>query len=366
MARCIHALRGLVLLSALTSVVGVLSLAGCDRGEEAPVEDDGRAGSVRVAVVSKALAGSGSSHLILLAPEQRAEVSARYGGQIKTIEVVDQQAVEQDDLLIKLVDADSRGSVKTARAAVSGAKEQLADSKRQLERSKTLQGKGVESDRNVEALESSAVVLRSSISQAQGSYVSAKDRLEAAKIKAPFSGVVTRLDAELGEYAAPGAPLLVLSTLDSLVVDVPLTEGEMVENDRGGLTFEVKVRGEVHEHQLLWVSAEADATGSFVARLKLDNTDTGLRAGETASVEVNAPVRTDALVIAPTAIRWEGDQAYVFVLGDGDVLQRVDVDVFESVGNGVRVEGAVVEGTRVAAAGPSTLVDGDVVRVVEG
>lgn len=360
MAPSTPTLRGFVLM------LTFLGFVGCDRGkDEALVEEDGTAGSVRVAVVSKAGSGSGSSHLILLDPEQRAEISARYGGQVKAIEVVDQQAVEEGELLIQLADADSRGSYKSARAAVKGAKEQLADRKRELERSKTLAEKGIESDRSVEALESNAVVLRSSISQAKGSYVSAKDRLEAAKITAPFSGVVTRLDAELGEYAAPGTPLLVLSALDSLVVDIPLTEAEMIENERGGLEFEVTVRGEPRDHELLWVSAEADATGSFTARVRLDNTQSGLRAGETAEIEVKAPIRSDALVLDPTAIRWEGEQAYVFAIDDGEVLRRVDIEVFESIGDGVRVEGEVEQGLRVAAAGPSTLVDGDTVRVVE-
>src|SRR5690606_29066956 len=118
---------------------------------------------------------------------------------------------------------------------------------------------GAGTRREVERLEAELEATRASIRQAAGQIIQSRDRKTANAITAPFDGVITSLDAELGEYAAPGAAIATLSELDKLAVDVPFSEFEMVLQERRGLEFEVRIRGEVVPAELEWIAREADA-----------------------------------------------------------------------------------------------------------
>ncbi|MCA9698732.1 MAG: hypothetical protein KC431_14495, partial [Myxococcales bacterium] len=99
---------------------------------------------------------------------------------------------------------------------------------------------------------------------------------------------------------------------------------------------------------------------------------------ETATVIVHGEAGKAVLAVPPTAIRWEGQQAYVLRAtpdskeGDGKggeearvLLERVDVTVHEDVSGRVAVEGPIAAGDRVVRSGPQTLVDGDSVQAIE-
>ena len=197
--------------------------------------------------------------------------------------------------------------------------------------------------------------------------IQSRDRRAANELVAPFAGVITSLDAELGEYASPGAPLATLSELDILAVDVPLSEYEMVVHERGALEFQVRVRGQAVDTTLEWIAREADTgTNTFPARLRINNSNKRLRAGEAAEVSVHGDKGEAELVVPPTAVRWEATQAYLLravavTTGEQarEQLERVDVSVHEDVDGQVAIEGPITAGDRVVSSGPTTLVDGD-------
>ncbi|MFV8756403.1 efflux RND transporter periplasmic adaptor subunit [Nannocystaceae bacterium ST9] len=359
----------------LCAFTPALVATSCDR-EPAPVAEV-RLARVRVAEVREVVPEVSSRHLVLLEPKRRARIAPRFGGQIAELAVVDQQTVNADDLLARLVDADARGSLQSARASRDTASERLADLERQLADAQDLLDVGAGTKREVERLESEVQATRHSIRQASGQVAQSRDRRDANLILAPFSGVVTSLDVEVGEYVGPGAALATLSELDVLAVEVPLSEREMVLHDRGGVRFEVRVRDELVPANLVWVAREADpGTNTFTARLELANPEQRLRAGESAEVDVRGATGEARLVVPATAIRWEGPRAYVLRShregeaetegeGERERLERIDVGVHEDVElgpgqpPGVAIEGAIAAGDRVISSGPSTLIDGD-------
>nr|WP_255216576.1 efflux RND transporter periplasmic adaptor subunit [Pseudenhygromyxa sp. WMMC2535] len=310
----------------------------------------------------------------MLEPWRRAELSPRYGGQIAERLVEEQDEVAEGDLLVRLVDADAKGSLISAQASRRSGEEQLSDLERQLEDTRALFESGAINRREIERLETEIATTKASIRQAAGQVIQSRDRKQANAILAPFSGVITALEAEVGEYASPGAALLTLSQLDALAIDVPLSEDELVLHERGKLRFEVRVRGQVVDAQLAWVAREADpGTNTFTARLRLDNADEGLRAGETVVVKVHGEKGDRVKVVPPTAVRWEGQQAYLLrattvAAGESgearEQLERVDVRVHEDVAGAVAIEGPIEPGDHVVSAGLQTLVDGDLVAPV--
>lgn len=364
-----------------------ISLAGCSDAPAEPAEGadptELRVPRVRIAQVKEVIPQVSSRHLVLLAPWRRAQLSPRFGGQIAELLVTEQAEVAAGDLLVRMVDADARGSLISARASRTSSESRLDDLDRQLADAQRLFGSGAGTRREVERLETEIETTRASIRQAAGQVIQSRDRRQANELVAPFAGVITSLDAELGEYVSPGAPLATLSELHILAIDVPLSESEMVTHERGGLEFQVLVRGQQIPATLEWIAREADAgTNTFPARLRIDNADKRLRAGEAVEVSVHGDQGKPELVVPPTAVRWEAGQAYLLravpvthtgtptptgtptgtgaeAASNREQLERVNVTVREDVDGAVAVEGPISVGDRIVSSGPTTLVDGD-------
>lgn len=313
-----------------------------------------------------------SRHLVLLQPARRARLSPRMGGQVIELLVDDQQPVEAGDVLARLAAQDSKGGLITAKASIARIQEQLLDTERDLRTTRDLVTRGVETTRAVERLETQRATLQAQLREAKGTLVRAKDAVGASTLDAPFSGTVTSVDTELGEYIGPGAVAMVLAQLDPLAAEVPLTEAELVMHDQGsgaggeagGLRFALVIRGQRIEPRVEWIAREADpGTSTFTARLLVDNPHGTLRAGESAEVEVLGPQRARVLAVPMTAVRWSADAAYVLRIS-GDVVERVDVTVLDDDEDLVTVAGALAAGDAVVSAGPASLVAGDAVVVV--
>ncbi len=345
-------------------------LGGCDDAEaaaEAGAEE--REPRVRIAEVREVVPEVSSRHLVLLEPWRRAELAPRYGGQVSELLIQQESEVEAGALLVRMVDADARGSLLSAQASRTGSEKRLADLERQLADARELLASGAGTRREVERLETEVETTRASIRQASGQIIQSRDRREANEITAPFSGVITSLDAELGEYVGPTAPIATLSELNPLRVSVPLSQLEMVVHDKGALSFELLVRGVEMPAELEWIAREAETgTNTFTARLRVPNPDKRLRAGEAVEVRVRGAKGEPRLVVPATAVRWEGKQAYVLraaASAEGlEQLSRVDVTVHEDVDGGVAIEGPLAPGNRVVSSGPATLIDGDTAIMV--
>jgi RND family efflux transporter MFP subunit len=353
----------------LLAAFALLVPIGCDKSEAMAAEE--RQPRVRIAEVREVVPEVGSRHLVLLEPWRRAELAPRYGGQIAELQIVEQSEVKAGDLLVRLVDADARGSLMSAQASRTSSEKRLDDLDRQLVDARELLASGAGTRREVERLETEIETTRASIRQAAGQVIQSRDRRAANEITAPFAGVITKLDAELGEYAGPTTPIATLSELDPLRVSIPLSQLEMVVHDRGGLSLELFIREQPVPAQIEWISREAESgTNTFTARVRIPNPDKQLRAGEAIEVRVRGAKGAARLVVPATAVRWEGKQAYVLravALADElEQLTRVDVSVHEDVDGGVAISSThpLQAGDRVVSSGPATLVDGDTAIMV--
>jgi RND family efflux transporter MFP subunit len=362
--------KGFLILAAFAAASVVVPVSGCTGKPVAAQEQ--RVPRVRIATITEVVPRIESRHLVLLEPWRRAELSPRYGGQIAELLIDEQVEVAEGDLLVRLVDSDASGSLISAKASRTSSEARLADLERQLADARSLLQTGAGTRREVERLETEIETTRASIRQASGQVIQSRDRKAANIISAPFAGVITSVSAELGEYAAPGATLATLSELDKLAVDVPLSEYEMVTHERRKLEFELRIRGEVVPATIEWIAREADlGTNTFPARLRIENKDKRLRAGEAVEVRVRGEQGKPVLTVPPTAVRWDGSQAYVLratAVGSGEEareqLERVDVTVREDVDGAVAIEGPVSAGQRVVSSGAATLVDGDLAIMV--
>ncbi len=334
----------------------------CDKPESTRLEEQPLP-HVRTAEVVEVSPRPKSRHLVLIQPARRARLSPRMGGQVLGLLVDEQDKVKTGDVLVRLAAQDSRGGLMSAKASISRIKEQLRDTERELKTARELVARGVETTRAVERLETNQATLKAQLREAKGTLVRAKDAVGASTLDAPFSGTITRIDTELGEYIGPGNVALVLSQLHPLAAEVPLSEAEVALHDKGGLGFALVVRERRLEPEIEWIAREADeGTSTFTARLLIPNEEGSLRAGESAEVEVNGPQRAPVKAVPMTAVRYSTGAAYVLRLA-GDEVERVEVEVLDDAGDMVTIAGDIATGDRVVATGPNSLMPGDTVVV---
>ena len=151
-------------------------------------------------------------------------------------------------------------------------------------------------------------VSEAAVRQAETTLETTSARLEQFEMRAPFSGVVTKLDIEAGEITAPGQVLMVLATLDQLQVQtvdlteldvVRVSEGQAVKVTVDGL-LGVEVGGQVTDIARQAVDYQGDVT--YPVTVELDKGVPGLRWGMTAVVEIE--METWSLRAVGQLLKW--------------------------------------------------------------
>jgi membrane fusion protein (multidrug efflux system) len=158
---------------------------------------------------------------------------------------------------------------------------------------------------------------KAALDQARAAVAAAESRRGDRVIRAPFSGVVGLSDVAPGTLINPGAPIVALDDIAVVRVDFDVPD-RYISTLRPGLPIlartdawpEQPVQGRVAT-----VDTRVDQrTRSVKARAEFPNPQGRLRPGMLVHVALERGAR-DALAVPEAAVQFEGDRAYVFVLG---------------------------------------------------
>ena len=351
--------------SSLFVLLASLSLFAC-KGEEAEAETPSETGKepgapaelkgtrVEVAVVSPSLGG-----LTMVVPGEvqgvrDAMLAAANGGYIEQVSVKEGDHVKKGAVLAR-VDSNTY-STRLVRAQV-----ETKAAERELQRTESL-GDAIpaaELDSARDRLDTAKAALRE-LQVAAGRSV----------VTAPFEGAIVRVDAEVGEVAAPGTPLFRLVQLQPIRVSIALADRDM-GLAKEGMTARVQVgaRSGVFEGKIVQLSQAADLkTRSFEALVELDNKNEellpGMIAQVTLSTEKEGKEKKDAtkLLISQDWLVTKPSGVGVFVAKDGKAVWR---DV--KLGNVMRRQVEVLEGLSAGDAliivGHRSLAEGDPILI---
>ena len=170
------------------------------------------------------------------------------------------------------------------------------------------------------------------IDQAQIALERARQRLEAATLVAPFTGVVSAVNVHVGMVAPTSSPAFVLIDSSHLYVEVDVDEvdiGRIVPGQPVQITLDA-FPSEVVEGQVTNIAPSATTTGGAVTyrvRIDLAQTDLPLRTGMTATANIIVQ-RLEGVLLAPNwSIRVDrvSGQAYVSILTEDGRVQEVPV-----------------------------------------
>ncbi len=315
---------------------------------------------------------------------RKAVVSAKIQGRLSELRVEEGSVVREGEVLARLESTDYEASVARARAAVQRAEADLAESERQLRLSEKLASQQIVAADQRDAAASRVRLAEAALAQAQADQAFSQAQLQNTVIRAPFSGVVVKKMAEVGESVAPIPPglnlytssgaIVALSDMATLEVEADVAESN-VAKVANGQPAEVTVEAipdRRYKSVLRQVIPTADRTKATVmVKVTILDKDKDLKPEMSAKVTFLEPERKEAVpaavqapvVLVPReAVASRGGQTLVFLVREGRAVAKPVALDAERKGQVVVRQGLAGGETLVAKPGEQ-LQDGALVKV---
>ena len=333
-----------------------LASAGCNKGAEAgpdgstkpaPSVSSRKTGVTRV---ETAVVRPSAAELVIQLPgeveaSRDANLAASLGGFIEKVNVEAGDTVKKGEVLA-LVDTTSH------QVRRNQTKVELDSAKLELDRAKKLG----------DALPAAQLdAAQARYDAARAAYLAADLQVGRSVISAPFSGTIARCDAEVGEVASPGAPLIRVVQLDPVKVTVSLSDRDVINVKKGmkaSVTTDAKI--DIIAGEVAHVRPAADLnTRAFIAEIKIENADANLRPGMIANVQIQTEGQgSKQLVIPQDWLVTKPAQLGVF-LNEGGVARWRTVKAGSVVRNQVVILEGLSSGEELVINGHRELADGD-------
>ncbi|MFB9269740.1 efflux RND transporter periplasmic adaptor subunit [Bradyrhizobium erythrophlei] len=289
------------------------------------------------------------------------DLSPQVSGIVKAIHFQSGENVEQGTLLVELEDADDVAHLHALEAMAELAQLNYDRDARLLKSQSVSQQKA---DAGLATLKND---------QAQ---VAQQQALVGYKsIRTPFSGRLGIRQVDVGQYIAPGTPIVTLQQLDPIFVDFYLPQQDLAKIKVGQ-----PVIAKVDTYPDLTFTGEIMAINPLVnvatrnvqVRATFNNSDEKLLPGMFATVDVDVGTQKDYVTLPKTAIYYNayGDIAYLVENAGGDksgqeqkVARQVFVKTGQTRGDQVAVLDGIKPGDVVVTAGQNKLHNGSPVRI---
>ncbi|HMB17390.1 MAG TPA: efflux RND transporter periplasmic adaptor subunit [Candidatus Paceibacterota bacterium] len=179
-------------------------------------------------------------------------------------------------------------------------------------------------------------------------------QIEKGILRAPFSGVITKVDAEIGEIvdAYKEVVSVVSDSGFKIEVNIPEVDVSKVEvGDKAEVTLDAYGEDETFEAELISVDSsetEIEGVSTYGATLEFVESDKRIKSGMTANVDIITGVREDVVYVPQRAVINEESKDYVRILDQNDevVKKEVEIGLKGSLGN-VEIKKGVSVGDRV-------------------
>jgi RND family efflux transporter MFP subunit len=286
-----------------------------------------------------------------------------FAGTIGDVVAPGQVLAQIDPMLLDL-------AVRTSEADLAKAQAQLANASAAEGRISTLFAKNVATQADSDGARQALEAATAGVKQAEANLVKAREQRTYATLMADAAGVVTSVDAEIGQMVAAGKKVMTIARTDirEAVVDIPdgaarsLIPGEpfTVRLQADG---SVTTTGKVRE-----IAPQAEAvTRTRRVRITLDQSIESFRLGATVTVLPIAPAAAQMSFDIPASALLNRDGAPRVWLVDPTTrtVRAISVQVAEQDDRRARVVGGIATGARIVVAGVNSLSDGQLVKFDE-
>ena len=338
-----------------------LLLASCSR----PVERVEEIRPVRAMVVA---AGTGKTIIELageIQPRYESQLGFRVGGKLIARKVEVGTLVKRGQVLMQLDPLDLQLAQSQAKAAVSATESTLALAKADLDRYRELRQKNFVSQALLDAKEAAYKSAIASHEQANAGLKVQANQSSYSTLYADADGVITAVQAEVGQVVAAGTPVVKLARTAEKEVRVSIPE-DQIEVLRQVTDLAVKTWANSNvaiSGRLRELSPIADpATRTYTAKISLPRAGPEIRLGMTATVQFAVPA-LPGIHLPMTALVNSKEGTAVWVVESG-VVKLVPVQVASATGTDVLIAQGLSAGQSVVTAGVNQLRPGQKVSLL--
>ncbi|WP_456379354.1 efflux RND transporter periplasmic adaptor subunit [Thiolapillus sp.] len=243
----------------------------------------------------------------------KSTISAQTNGQVEAIYYDVDDVVEQGALLIKLRDTEQQAALRRAEADLRAAQAVLNDARKNYQRIKGLHSRNLVSKSDLDSAQVELNTARAKLDAARAALEQAQEQLAYTRITAPYTGIVTKRHAQVGEIAHPGAPLMSGVSLEELRVTVDVPQSLILAVREQGKAQVELPGGNWIDVQDLTIFPFADpASSTFKVRLKLPKKIERLFPGMLVKAAFQTGVAS-ALVVPADAVVYRSEVTGVYV-----------------------------------------------------
>jgi RND family efflux transporter MFP subunit len=344
--------------------------------------------------VANAAAGAVLQATGYVTARRQATVSAQITGTLTDVLIEEGDHVKEGQVVARLDDSQYKAALDAARttaaashALVAQFQAQLAQNQRDAVRNEELAAKGLVSKQLAEQSRTLVDSTRAQLLSQQRSAASADAQVVVARvnfdycvIRAPFDGVITTKDAQVGEIVSPfsaggGFTRTGVGTvvdMDSLEVDVDVNEayiGRVKPSMPAEAVLDAYPDWKIPAHVIAIVPAADRGKATVKVRVALEKKDArivpdmGVRVSFLEQKQGQAQAQTQGALVPTTAIAQRDGHGVVFIVSSDIVQQRSVSPAASKIGDQSLLPTGVQVGDTVVVSPPAALKDGDRVKL---
>jgi membrane fusion protein (multidrug efflux system) len=283
--------------------------------------------------------------------KRQVDIMAKVSGQVIQLPAEEGIKVKKGNLLAKLEEAELQ--IEYMKTKVS-----LETDKAMLERAQNMLEKNLIAEENYETT-------RLQYESSKAAHEAARMQMEYANIRAPFDGIITIRNIELGQRVNVNQSLFVIADFDPLRAKIYVPEkdiGRIYEGQEAKITIEAESELEFTGVVQMISPVVDPASGTSKVTIDIVDDKRKLKPGMFASVFITTETHKNVLIIPKKALILESDLDQVYIYQDGNA-HKVNLQIGISSGDHLEVLAGLQEGDQVVTAGQDGLREGLPIRI---
>lgn len=199
------------------------------------------------------------------------------------------------------------------------------------------------------------------VAQYRAAFALAQEDLKDTILKSPLSGIIAKVDYEIGEQTLATKPVIVLVTEGNYEIEVDISEADVIKVEIGNsadTTFDSLGDDIVFKAKVIFIDPKETVISDVIyynvkIAIEAGTNDnfSKIKPGMTANIDITTNFKENVLMIPQRAVQWRNGDKYVRVLeavGESKNVKEVDVKLGISGDNGmVEVLSGLEEGQEV-------------------